>query len=202
MLSAFTTNSTEVANRDSTIASLTICMGGLSITSTSYVFLRVSIASAKRCEDSISSGFSGILPAGSVHRVVPLITCRHCSSVFSPDTKSDSPKWAVSRPSRRASLGLRMSASISTVFFTCANASARLDATVVLPSSGTEEVTSTVLSGESTVDSCTTLRTVRMPSAKVFALSSTTMRSRGLPVAAFISGSTPAALTSSLVSRS
>jgi len=95
-----------------------------------------------------------------------------------------------------------MSASISTVFFTCANASARLDATVVLPSSGTEEVTSTVLSGESTVDSCTTLRTVRMPLGEGVGVVVHDDALSGVSALDFMSGSTPAVLMSSLLSSS
>ena len=122
--------------------------------------------------------------------------------LMSPETNSDSPGACGSSFSARETLGRRMSASISRVFFTWAKAKARLQATVVLPSPGMVEVTRTVLWGESSVESCTSLRMVRMPSENVFELSSTTARSSGASGVDFILGSTPTALTSSRASRS
>ena len=74
-----------------------------------------------------------------------------------------------------------MSASISSVFFTCPSANARFDATVVLPSSGTDEVTSTIFFGESIEDSITPLRMVRIASENDVCGSSRNTRSSCRP---------------------
>ena len=79
----------------------------------------------------------------------------------------------------RAIFGRRMSASISRVFLTCENAKARLVASVVLPSSGTEEVSSTTLRGDCRPESSTLLRMVRIASENAFWFDSRNMRSSG-----------------------
>ena len=91
---------------------------------------------------------------------------------------------------------------MSSVFFTWPSANARLAATVVLPSSGIEEVTSTIFFGESIEDSITPLRMVRIASENEVCGSSRNTRSSCRPFFTFVMLSMPSVGTPRRVSTS
>ena len=167
------------------------------MTITSNFCFSASMAAAKLCEESSSSGLGGTLPDGSTCSAEPATACTHLSSGATPATSSESPSGESTALRIPPIFGRRMSASINSVFFTCESANARFDATVVLPSSGTEDVRRMVFCGLSRPDSSTPLRIERIASQNAFWLSSRNTRSSCRPPSKVACCSTPTATTPS-----
>ena len=129
------------------------------------------------------------MPAGMTS-ILP-ISQRWMHSLASavPETKFDKPLALRSRPQVAATVGRRISPSISNTLSICARASPKFKAMVDLPSLGVEEVTTVILAGASRLLSTKPVRMVRIDSANWPRLS-LTKASKALSVRRFLTWGT------------
>src|SRR5699024_5779411 len=144
-----------------TFASVTAKTGGVSRIMKSYSVFACSNTSFIRRDASNSDGLGGIGPQDKTSRKSTPEFSTACSNDDSPIRTLDKPV-KVPRRNVQCIVGLRISASMCNVFFSCcAYTMARLAAVIDCPAPGPAEVTNTDDNASSTDEKCKFVRIVR-----------------------------------------